>query len=335
MQTLTFACLALPFIQGIWTNPSSALSPEKESFMVGAKQCDLPMKIIRDEDLLATLEEETPEEKQLHANATADVKYIIGGAMKGGSTYLAKLMTMHPAIHEPSYGEVRFFAESYHMGLKWYINITCGATKPGQICGEKSPNYMISSTSIDRVAKHYPNMKWIVVLREPVSRIISQYKMYVRNCAKLGDSYHAKEGDLPRCNKGGSILEALQNEPYCLSEEEKKSSSVSKYYYYIQKGFYIDQLEYILKRFPRNQLKVILNDDMRDIEGFDQQSIWEYVGVDPTYRVELKSFFQAPKTQDEEKMPEEVVQQLQELYQPYNERLFRFLNRTNIWDYGL
>jgi hypothetical protein len=55
----------------------------------------------------------------------------------------------------------------------------------------------------------------------------------------------------------------------------------------VQVGFYYDKLKRYSERFPRNQLRIELFDDLRrDTLGF-VQALYGYVGVDPTFEPDV------------------------------------------------
>lgn len=128
------------------------------------------------------------------------VDFIIPGAMKCGTTTLAKILSKHPEISFCKKKEPQFFAyttdwkkdiEDYHALYR---------QKEGVIYGEASTNYTkYPDGSLNtNVYKHYnyelwnliyeynPGMKFVYLVRNPMDRIISQYiHLYIRGFTEL------------------------------------------------------------------------------------------------------------------------------------------------------
>ena len=140
-----------------------------------------------------------------------DPNFILIGAQKCGTTWLSKMIKQHPEVFAPSKKELHFFNKSrnYSRGIEWYRSQFAGYNGQKAI-GEFTPDYFwttsdnIEGDESDRnrdipklVHKHYPNIKFILSLRDPVQRGISAYYHHIKNCRispnsnimKVGHSY--------------------------------------------------------------------------------------------------------------------------------------------------
>ena len=97
--------------------------------------------------------------------------FVIVGAMKAGTTSLAGNLKQHPKIFMPR-REVRFFNEHWHEGVDWYR--AHFRDDAGRVCGEKTPEYMRANRYMRRLHRVLPDAKIIVLLREPVARLLSE-----------------------------------------------------------------------------------------------------------------------------------------------------------------
>ena len=106
------------------------------------------------------------------------VDFIILGAQKAATSALQASLRKHPSVYMPV-GESPFFEEPEYKQSLW-INF---ADKEGysKIKGIKRPDYLCSATARVRIKQALPNCKFLVVLREPVSRAISSYCYMVRH----------------------------------------------------------------------------------------------------------------------------------------------------------
>ncbi|XP_072747080.1 heparan sulfate glucosamine 3-O-sulfotransferase 6 [Anoplolepis gracilipes] len=98
---------------------------------------------------------------------------LIIGVKKGGTRALLEFLRLHPAIRAAG-SEVHFFDHHYTKGFRWYRR-RMPPTLIGQITMEKTPSYFVTSEVPKRVKHMNPKMKLIVVVRDPVTRAISDY----------------------------------------------------------------------------------------------------------------------------------------------------------------
>jgi Sulfotransferase domain len=110
-------------------------------------------------------------------NKTPD--FIIIGAMKCATSTLHEQLAMQPGIFMTDLKEPNFFSddEQYDRGLDWYLSHFESAPLTA-MCGESSTHYTKLPTypqTIERLHKHFPNVKSIYILRHPIDRLMSQY----------------------------------------------------------------------------------------------------------------------------------------------------------------
>jgi hypothetical protein len=102
--------------------------------------------------------------------------YICIGAQKAGTTALGELLNQHSEIH--CLGEPDFFDKNYSTSRTAAYERAFAIDKP--IVGEKSPTYCIVPAALRRIRGYRADMKLIFMVREPVARLWSQYKMRCR-----------------------------------------------------------------------------------------------------------------------------------------------------------
>lgn len=168
--------------------------------------------------------------------------FLVIGAQKCGTTSLIKNVDLHPDVYITKYfleghtfGEVFFFdfPPQWKKGLDWYKSLFM----KGKICGEKTPNYIFKNQAMKRIHNVIPEVKLIVCLRCPVTRLISQLNMRRMN---------------PKM-KHLMISDILNNQEY------------------IGRGFYYSQLkENVFKYFPVEQVKIIIMDEKYQLKINDE-----------------------------------------------------------------
>jgi len=118
--------------------------------------------------------------------------FIVGGALKAGTTSLNYYLKQHPDVYMSPFKEPRYFAydpagptngdSGLHFPvttLEQYAELFAGATNEKAV-GEVSPHYIISPIAPRRIHDTLPGVKLIFSLRHPVKRAYSVYWQAVR-----------------------------------------------------------------------------------------------------------------------------------------------------------
>lgn len=108
------------------------------------------------------------------------VDFIGVGMIKSGSTWIGKILSEHPEIlfaRRTSSKEIKYFNRPYNLskGLSWYLRQFPPA-RPGKIRGEFTPGYMLDESTAEIIAAHFPSVKILVVLRNPVDMLYSYHQ---------------------------------------------------------------------------------------------------------------------------------------------------------------
>jgi len=169
--------------------------------------------------------------------------FIIGGAMKSGTSTLHHILAAHPGVFMPPM-EIHFFSlddlngettgadgdlgfdfdRDFDKCLAWYADLFANAHSE-QMLGERSSVYLASPTAPKRIAQVTPGVKLIFLLRDPVERAYSHYWHLVRKGYARFD-----------------FERTVQDAPDTV----------------LRRSLYKPQLEAYLKYFPRENVKVVL-----------------------------------------------------------------------------
>lgn len=108
------------------------------------------------------------------------LNFVIAGFSKCGTTTLCALLTEHPRLFmPPRFKEPRFFNRAdYALYWNWYQDLFYTAPA-NALLGEGSVSYTeaeFAPISVKRLAKHFPEIKVILIARDPVDRIESSYR---------------------------------------------------------------------------------------------------------------------------------------------------------------
>ncbi|KAJ7305714.1 hypothetical protein JRQ81_010080 [Phrynocephalus forsythii] len=98
---------------------------------------------------------------------------LIVGVKKGGTRALLEALRAHPDVRAVG-TEPHFFDRNYDKGLDWYRDLM-PQTLEGQLTMEKTPSYFVTNEAPKRIHSMAKETKLIVVVRDPVTRAISDY----------------------------------------------------------------------------------------------------------------------------------------------------------------
>ncbi|MFN3362066.1 MAG: sulfotransferase domain-containing protein, partial [Pseudanabaenaceae cyanobacterium] len=193
------------------------------------------------------------------------VNFLIVGTQKGGTTALAQFLSQHPDICLAPVKEVHFFDydRHYQLGADYYHSFFPNYAGQTSI-GEATPIYMYLPHVAPRIAQYNPHMKLIVLLRNPIDRAYSHYQMELQR----------KWEFLPF-----PLAIALEPLRLRLPQNLDAERTAKRVHSYCDRGFYTAQLENLYRYFPREQVLVLLQEDLaNDHEGTLRQ-IYQFLGV--------------------------------------------------------
>lgn len=180
--------------------------------------------------------------------STRQLDFFVIGAMKAGTTSLHYYLKEHPGLFLPIEKEVPFFAmdELYERGMDWYLDEFFAKAGAKQLIGTVSPPYMLNAEVPERIYKALPHVKLIALLRDPICRAKSQYKMLVR----------------------------------AFGERRSFAEAISVGGQYVTAGEYGKILDQYLKFFPREQLLVLFTEDLEVDPAAVLSRIYSFLGID-------------------------------------------------------
>jgi hypothetical protein len=174
------------------------------------------------------------------------VNFLIAGVQKGGTTALFDYLSDAPDIVLSRIKEVHFFDdETQDWTRPDYAAYHANFDEPaGRPCGEATPIYAYWPNSLERIRAYNPGMRLILVLRDPVERAWSHWKMeFARGAESAPFAWCIRQGR----------QRLFDAKPWGHHRE----------FSYVERGFYGEQLERLLALFPRDQVLVLRSGDLR------------------------------------------------------------------------
>lgn len=101
------------------------------------------------------------------------------GAQRAGTTWLWENLRCHPDLFVASPKEIHYWDWRFHQPLHWYSQLFAEA---GERCkGEVTPGYLLlSSRRIQLIRKLMPDVRLILLLRNPIERAWSHVRLILR-----------------------------------------------------------------------------------------------------------------------------------------------------------
>ena len=254
-----------------------------------------------------------------YGRATAGLRplpdFLILGAQKAGTTALYAYLRWHPQITGPSFKEVSFFDRHYARGERWYRAHL--PIRRSALVGEATPGYLFHPLAPERVARMLPHARLIALLRNPVDRAFSHYQHEVA----LGREELSFEEALARED------ERMEGEVERMLRDPAYFSHAWWNYTYAARGRYAEQLERWFAAFPREQLLVLLTDDLAADTAGTYRRVLDFLRVDPRG---LGSYPRIFEREYDQMVPETRARLEAEFAEP-NRRLAELLGRDLPW----
>ena len=199
--------------------------------------------------------------------------FLIIGAMKCGSTSLFDQINQHPLCLAPINKELQFF-QYPELDEQWYLNHFPRVNpQAGFFTGEASPGYF-GQDIVDRVKKLLPEVKLLLIKRDPVERAISHFRHNVRQGTSKGSVTQILSNidDLQ-----AALLAAPDKAESILLRREKDAPRCNSY---LKLGCYEILLRRWYTAFPRKQLLELNLEDYHDAPQETIDRVFAYLGVD-------------------------------------------------------
>ncbi len=252
--------------------------------------------------------------------------FLIIGQQKCGTTSLHHLLAKHQLINPPigNRKELVYFSHRRFRKSKfWYKGLLGNFvwTDKKFLTFESSPQYLTTPNVYKIVSKTLPNIKIIIMLRNPADRTYSQYQMTCR----LGYEHLSFEDAIKAESKRMNEFKQQSN----LSELIRDNRLL-----YLRGGRYIEDLSNWFSVYPSKNIMVIASDDFnKDTLGI-YNDVCRFLDIpEPSKDITESIKNTKPKNVGNYKpMKPDTRKMLVEYFKPYNKKLYQFLNRDFGWN---
>jgi len=206
--------------------------------------------------------------------------FIVIGAARCGTTSLHHYLGQHPQIFMCPVKEPNYFAFDGELGTlrgpgighliensvvnrNDYLALF-RAVRDETAIGEVSPRYMIAEGCAARIRKNIPAVRLIAILRHPVERAWSGF---------IG---HKKDG-----------WESCEDFRSAFAAEPSRRAAGQSMGLHFAAGRYADQLEPYFGQFAREQIHVVLYEDLLANPASLVAGLFRFLDVDPDFEVDV------------------------------------------------
>ncbi|XP_062846405.1 heparan sulfate glucosamine 3-O-sulfotransferase 2 [Trichomycterus rosablanca] len=250
---------------------------------------------------------------------------LIVGVKKGGTRAVLEFIRIHPDVRALG-TEPHFFDRNYDKGLDWYRSLM-PRTLDSQITMEKTPSYFVTREAPRRIASMSQDTKLIVVVRNPVTRAISDYTQTL-----------SKRPDIPSFEE--------------LAFKNRSQGLVDTSWNAIRIGMYILHLENWLQYFRLSQIHFVSGERLITDPAGELGRVQDFLGLkriitDKHFYFNRTKGFPCLKKPESSSTPRclgkskgrthvqidpEVIEQLQEFYRPFNVKFYEMVGHDFRWD---
>ena len=258
--------------------------------------------------------------------------FLVIGAKKGGTTSVANWLVQHPQVlpmfpRTQRHKSPHYFDINYWRGPDWYrSHFPTERSRRRQVpdgravVGEASPYYMFHPAVCERVAHDVPDVRVIVMLRDPVSRAYSNY--WDRRA-----SGHETIS---------TFEEAIEAEPQRLAGVDQRRLLTDPRYYsvdhdnhsYLARGRYLEHLAPWLERLPPEQLLIMRAESMFDDPAAMFADVQSFLGLSVHEAMPLRPYNQRRHPP----IAAATRAMLADYYRPHNAALYEAIGFEMGWE---
>lgn len=269
-------------------------------------------------------------------------QFLIVGAQRSATTAFHFYLNQHPSLIGSRPKEVCYFDRdgNYEKGAEWYSHNfpNTRSLRGGHIYFEATPEYLYRSYAAERIHRFNPEMKIVILLREPVQRAFSAWSIYLtfKNRGFLPPYFYesyVKGGDT-------NILREFYEPAEFPSFREVVAEDIRKFNTnstleepsIVRRGIYYPQVKRFLDLFGKERVLILgfmdvtgpgkvapLNDVLK-LMGMPS-SDWKFLNDEPRN-------MKANKT---DVIPPDMHELLTDFYRPHNEQLFGLIGGKPNW----
>lgn len=259
--------------------------------------------------------------------------FLIIGVKRGGTQTLFQYLQRHPHVLPLWPGvenakKTRFFDRHYARCAGWYRGRfpTAGQRRRAEdrlsgpvMTGEAGQYYIFHPLGAERVAASVPNVRILILLRNPVDRAWSHHQERTHSGAEQLTFEAALAAEPDRLD--GEVERILSDPRYYSREHDDHS--------YLARGRYVEQLTRWYAHLDATQLHIIRSENLYADPQATMAQVFDFLGL-PEHDVVPHHFNRSPEPSAV--LSRDLRASLGAYYRPHVAELEQYLNRSFDWD---
>ncbi len=253
--------------------------------------------------------------------------FVIPGEAKCGTTTLYSHLTRHPDIYaadvkEPGnfikYPDSGLFCKAhYPLWVRRFLREKIVLSK--LLSGEASAEYFSKKDVPKKLAAMLPNIKIIILMRNPVMRAYSDYQM-LKNHGLVKESFEDIVLQSINWIRDTNIEKLID----AVAELEHNPLR------YVMRGIYVRSLRNWVKYYPIERIKILKSEELFEQPKEILAEVFKYLGVKP---VEFACYDLKKRGRYDTAIGPRLAERLAKFYRPYNEELYELIGRDMRWEF--
>jgi len=250
--------------------------------------------------------------------------FIIAGAQRAGTTTLYRVLSEHPAVARPTASKgIGYFDLNYDKGPRWYRGhfplawLARRKHGPHAATFESSGYYLFHPLAASRIARDLPDVRVVVMVREPVERAYSAHRH------ELNRGFETEEFeaaiDLEEERTAGEVERMIADPSYASFDHRHHS--------YLARSRYSEQIDRFIDELGRDRVYVVDADVFfaDPVAEFERLRAW--LGLPSWKPTKVEQWNAQPRTP----MRPELRDRLERYFEPYDARLAEQMGRAPSW----
>lgn len=250
--------------------------------------------------------------------------FIIVGAQRAGTTTLFRMLSEHHQVTRPTLNKgMAYFDLNYHRGWSWYLGHfplrrpVLMPWRKRRVTFESSGYYMLHPLAPARIASDLPDVKIVVMLRDPVDRAHSAHRHEERRGFETEGFETALQLE-PKRTKGEA--DRIVRDPTYVSY-------ALQHHAYLERGQYADQIERLADAVGYDRIYIIDADQFFEDPAREFSALCEWLGLKSPREVDGRAWNAAPRAP----LEVDLRVRLSAHFEPYDQRLEAILGRPPSW----
>ncbi len=250
--------------------------------------------------------------------------FVIVGAQRAGTTTLFRVLSEHPDVIRPTVSKgIGYFDVKYSRGPRWYrghFPLAWSARRnhgPAAVTFESSGYYSFHPLAAERLARDLPDVRVVLLVREPVERAYSAYRHEFARGFET-ESFEAAL-DLEEERTAGEADRIAADPSY--------ESFQHRHHSYLARGRYSEQIDRMVEALGEDRVCIVDAGAFFEDPGAEFERLRAWLGLSAWRPEKVEQWNARPGSP----LDAALDARLRRHFEPYDARLAEQMGRTPSW----